>query len=143
MHYRLKGREVVPCTMMEWAVWLEENRDARTIAYWEFKSCNVSTVFLGLDHGWGGRLAVFETMVFGGALNDTQERYATYDEAEKGHMKWCQEVSRIEAMTHWRKMKRQRNKLEKQRRQLNNVPRRRREMEKMKEFLKRMEKRRV
>jgi len=45
----------------------------------------VSTVFLGLDHGWDGRLAVFETLVFGGKNDGDMRRYSTYDEAKVGH----------------------------------------------------------
>lgn len=46
----------------------------------------VSTVFLGLDHSWNGPPPLlFETMVFGGTHNQDCERYATWDEAEKGH----------------------------------------------------------
>jgi hypothetical protein len=37
----------------------------------------VSTVWLGLDHNWGGRPHIFETMVFGGPLNEQLERYST------------------------------------------------------------------
>ena len=46
----------------------------------------VSTVFLGLDHGWGESVPiVFETMVFGGHLDEKQWRYATWDGAVAGH----------------------------------------------------------
>jgi hypothetical protein len=48
----------------------------------------VSTVWLGLDHGWGGELAIFETMVFGGSaygLDGEQWRYATEAAAYAGH----------------------------------------------------------
>lgn len=57
----------------------------------------VSTVFLGLDHNFGGddgdpdyRPVVFETMVFGpplwiGAWNQYQTRYSSYEEAVAGH----------------------------------------------------------
>ena len=44
----------------------------------------VSTVFLGLDHGWGdGPPVLFETLVF----PDTKrmDRYCTWDEAVAGH----------------------------------------------------------
>ena len=52
-----------------------------------FKSVFVSTVFLGLDHNFSekGPPIVFETMVFGGPFNHTMWRYATWDEAVKGH----------------------------------------------------------
>lgn len=43
----------------------------------------VSTVWLGLDHGFGGELQIFETMDFPG--QEIQERYATLEEAAAGH----------------------------------------------------------
>ena len=46
----------------------------------------VSTIFLGLDHSFGGpRPLLFETMVFGGPLDQECKRYSTWDEAVKGH----------------------------------------------------------
>lgn len=46
----------------------------------------VSTVMLGLDHGWGGRgPLLFETMIFGGPHDGYQDRYATHAEAVAGH----------------------------------------------------------
>ena len=76
--------------LLEWAVWFEE-ADRRVVEttigpYW------VSTVFLGADHGFMGRVLLFETMVFdksGGekraALDVFADRYATWDEAIAGH----------------------------------------------------------
>lgn len=47
----------------------------------------VSTVFLGIDHshGIGDTPILFETMVFGGFLDQEIMRYETYEEALKGH----------------------------------------------------------
>lgn len=49
----------------------------------------VSTVFLGLDHGFGDTPLWFETMIYKdenkGHFLDYQERYETYEEAVKGH----------------------------------------------------------
>lgn len=48
----------------------------------------VSTVFLGVNHGWGAGAAPlwFETMVFIDGRNDKEcVRYTTYDEARAGH----------------------------------------------------------
>lgn len=46
----------------------------------------VSTVFLGIDHAWGGGEPIlFESMVFGGPHSDWQDRYHTWAEAEAGH----------------------------------------------------------
>lgn len=47
---------------------------------------HVSTVFLGLDHSYGrGPPVLFETMIFGGPLDHSQWRYATWDDALVGH----------------------------------------------------------
>jgi hypothetical protein len=47
----------------------------------------VSTVFLGIDHSWEeeGPPILWETMIFGGPLNDYQVRYSSHDDAVKGH----------------------------------------------------------
>jgi len=52
----------------------------------QFEACEISTVFLGIDHGFReGPPIVFETMVFGGPLDEWQRRYATWDQAVAGH----------------------------------------------------------
>ena len=58
----------------------------RTVAKDKIGDVEISTVFLGLDHQFGkGRPLLFETMVFGGELDQEMDRYSTYEEAEKGH----------------------------------------------------------
>ncbi len=53
----------------------------------------ISTVFLGIDHAFGGgEPLLFETMVFGGELDQSQERYSTWDEAEARHKVWVERV---------------------------------------------------
>lgn len=48
----------------------------------------VSTVFLGLDHSFGGSKPIlWETMIFGGEHDGYQERYSTHDDALSGHDK--------------------------------------------------------
>ena len=58
-------------------------------AAWVFEKeiIEVSTIFMGLDHNFSneGPPILFETMVFGGALDQEQARYATWEEAEAGH----------------------------------------------------------
>jgi len=88
---------VVVKDLMLWAAAFEEDekRIVRQTTVTElgehlvspFKSVFVSTVFLGLDHNFMGKgpPIVFETMVFGGPFNHTMWRYATWDEAVKGH----------------------------------------------------------
>lgn len=58
----------------------------------------VSTVFLGLDHRYAGEgpPIVFETLVFGGVMADSMDRYATWAEAEEGHACMLQRVQGAE-----------------------------------------------
>lgn len=72
--------------LMTWAEWFEEGKN-RIVARTKItRKCDVSTVFLGLDHNHrGGEPILFETMIFGGPLDGEQWRYHTYDQAERGH----------------------------------------------------------
>lgn len=60
----------------------------RHVAYTQITSeIEVSTVFLGIDHRtWGkGPPVLFETMIFGGPLDGSCDRYTSYDDAQTGH----------------------------------------------------------
>jgi hypothetical protein len=100
---KLEDRQIVPCTLTEWAMW-DPERVKRIIGRHQTQTHLVSTVFLGLDHGWIGldtRPIWFETMIFdktqrrelelGGKLTWTigesvyEQRYSTLEEAEQGH----------------------------------------------------------
>jgi hypothetical protein len=70
-----------------------EDNETRVVRKTRFTDPNtkegveVSTVFLCHDHNFTnkGPPIVFETLVFGGRLDDSMNRYATWDEAERGH----------------------------------------------------------
>jgi hypothetical protein len=84
--YILDGHNAVPIDdLLEWGRWLQTAK--RTVAKDELPSgTRVSTVFLGLDYNHGfGSPRIFETMIFGGPLDQEQDRYATWEEAETGH----------------------------------------------------------
>lgn len=69
-----------------WGRFMEDQR--RHIGWTQITSeCHVSTVFIGIDHGLfrKGPPILFETMIFGGPLDEQQWRYASYDDAEIGH----------------------------------------------------------
>jgi hypothetical protein len=75
--------------LLEWGRWFQTAD--RHVARTDLPGCEVSTVFLGLDHSWGGGPPVlFETMVFGGPFDQAQERYSTWAEAEAGHARWVE-----------------------------------------------------
>lgn len=79
----LSDKKVVPVDdILEWARWFEAAD--RTVARTNIEGSEVSTVFLGIDHGFSAELW-FESMVFGGENDQHQERYRTYGEALLGH----------------------------------------------------------
>ena len=77
--------------LMTWARWFE-NAD-RIIKQSERDGVMVSTVFLGMDHSFGGPVPVlWETMVFGGEHDGDQERYTSRQDAIAGHEAMCARV---------------------------------------------------
>lgn len=81
--------------IVEWGTWFESN--SRRVAEDIIGDTRISTVFLGIDHSfWGGIPILFETMVFGGEHDGYQERYCTWEQAEKGHQGVIELVSRRE-----------------------------------------------
>ena len=85
--YILVGHTPKPVNdVLEWGRWFE--KADRHVAKTRVGKVKISTVFLGLDHSFGGNTPIlFETMIFGGKHNDYQRRYATWEEAELGHSK--------------------------------------------------------
>ena len=67
-----------------WAKWLV--RADWLVARTQVGDGYVSNVFLGFDHAFGqGPPELYETMTFGGPLDEDQVRYRTRAEAEAGH----------------------------------------------------------
>ena len=74
-----QGRKVVASTKFEYA-------DGEI---------SVSTVFLmGINHAFGDEVEpiLFETMIFGGPMDQYQTRYSTWEEAEAGHAEALEEL---------------------------------------------------
>jgi ABC-type phosphate transport system permease subunit len=88
-YYNRRGE---PINMWEWFK-LNQDGEYRRIKQDLVGTYNVSTVWLGLDHSFtGGILEIFETIIFsleriplGLATVVFMERYATEEEAIKGH----------------------------------------------------------
>lgn len=89
----LKGRKIVPVLYLEWALWFEDIKN-RQVGSTYFPGGRVSTVFLGVGPIY------FETMVFGGVMNEWQWRYDTYDEALRGHRQVVKNVQLINRLKH-------------------------------------------
>lgn len=89
-HYILdENNNTVEVDLLTWGKWLEHS-DNRIVGYTQITSqASVSTVFIGIDHRWPGwppgPPILFETLVFGGALDGQGDRYCSYDDALTGH----------------------------------------------------------
>jgi hypothetical protein len=74
-------------SLMQWAE-LFENQEYSQVAETHIGPYRVSTIWMGLDHGWRqGRPLIFETMVFGpeGGHDIDCRRYSTEADALAGH----------------------------------------------------------
>lgn len=85
-----RGNPMPEQDTLAWVLWYGEHD--RTLALTEFAWGVVSTIFLGLDHNFlpmGNPLnykpILWETMVFGGHLDQEQVRYDCREKAIKGH----------------------------------------------------------
>jgi hypothetical protein len=96
-----ENHDIVKATLMEWAQWMEVHSN-KIVEQTKIEGYMVSTVFLGLDHNFAGKgpPVLFETMVFRSEDWDEKDpdkrqlpeqdmnRYATWDEAKKGHRRF-------------------------------------------------------
>lgn len=96
-NYILNGKEpVLETDLLKFGQWFETaNRIVKQTHLPD--NIKVSTVFLGIDHGFGSdKPVLFETMVFGGEHDQYQDRYSTWDEAEAGHQKTIEMIFAVE-----------------------------------------------
>lgn len=99
-HYVLNADgEAVPAKT--WAEWLAQMEGVKTrrVALDRFGNWSVSTVFLGLDHGFGGAPQLFETMIFApdkaSPFNYDCRRWATRAEAVAGHAETVEMIKAV------------------------------------------------
>jgi len=94
IHYVLIDRIPVPLSSDDILLWAAafENMGNRHVANTELleggtSPIRISTVFIGVDYNFDetGPPLLFETMVFGGALDQYQWRCSTWEEAETQH----------------------------------------------------------
>jgi hypothetical protein len=97
MHYILNanGEPELCEDVLEWGRWMEHADRHVAFDVDEQTGWRVSTVFLGLDHnfGGGGPPILWETMVFGGPLDGEMDRYSSVAEAKAGHQAMCAKVT--------------------------------------------------
>jgi hypothetical protein len=83
MYYDREGNSI---TLWEWCRRVED-MEYKVVAIAEIQDARVSTVWLGLDHNFSGQgpPLIFETMIFGGEMDEYMWRWSTEAEALAGH----------------------------------------------------------
>lgn len=84
-YYILKNKKAVPVDdIIEWGRMF--HKQDRIVAKDTVNGVDISTVFLGFNYQYReGEPLIFETMIFGGKLDQEMDRYSTWEEAEAGH----------------------------------------------------------
>jgi len=92
-----ENHNLIRCNdLKKWGEW-HSDASNRAVAKTTINEVEVSTVFLGVNHNWNpGPLILFETMVFGGKLDEEQERCSTWDEALLQHKEMVEQVCAVE-----------------------------------------------
>lgn len=88
-HYILDNENnPIVCDDLGAWTWREQSPDRVRVSLTRFHGgVYISTVFLTVDHNiLGLEPHLWETVVYGGAYNGYQNRYATYDDAVLGHL---------------------------------------------------------
>lgn len=84
------GEPVRVDDFLEWAKWLAAHeRIHRHVRYTQISAdIYVSTMFIGIDHGWWSpKPVLWETMIFGGPNDLYCDRYTSREDAIRGHEK--------------------------------------------------------
>jgi hypothetical protein len=94
-YYKLdENKNPVPCSTYEFTMQQEQFEKFKRVAKTQLGPYTVSTVFLSIDHNWGGKgpPVLFETMIWSDKQTDKlgeffnfQTRYCTWEEAIAGH----------------------------------------------------------
>jgi hypothetical protein len=82
----ITDQEVARAFTEGWGLMGSSGRHIGSTLLWG-KRVWVSTVWLVIDHSWQDPPLLFETMIFGGQLDQDQWRYTTIEQAVEGHWK--------------------------------------------------------
>ena len=99
-HWILVNDKLKEVGLMTWMKWFQNgDSPGRITARTQVGKILISTVFLGIDHSFGGKKPVlWETMIFGSKkklLADYQARYSSLEDAKTGHKIAVQMVKRF------------------------------------------------
>lgn len=98
-HYIIQNGLMVEVDFATWTAWFEHMPEERMLERTVTPNGDVSTIFLGMDHGFGltKRKLLFETMIFGGTEDGNMWRTATLGEAKANHARVVEALRKGEA----------------------------------------------
>lgn len=98
-----KGEPVPEPDASSWSTWYHYNREMCRVDKTEIGKAKISTVFLGVDHNWVthhnpvSAPILWETMVFGGKLDQEQDRCSgSREQAQAMHARMVKRVKDVE-----------------------------------------------
>ena len=96
-YIEVEGKPVKAKSGLDWARNFEIAN--RRVDFTKTLNGEISTVFLGIDHSLGcGPPLLYETIVFGGTLDQEQDRYSTREQAVAGH---ADMISKVKSPRQW------------------------------------------
>ena len=99
--YDLRGKTPVLLSFEQHIEYLKAGKGCfwKKVADSYIHDIHISTVYLGLNHRYdAGPPLLYETMIFGGPLDQEQFRYTSWQEAEQGHQ---EAVDRVRGALKW------------------------------------------
>jgi hypothetical protein len=89
------GNAIKADNMHEWSIYFKSDKRVVKKTLWKEKCITVSSVFLGIDHSCGDDNGpiLYETMVFGGCMDDECYRYKTRQETLEAHDKIVRSIA--------------------------------------------------
>jgi hypothetical protein len=98
-YFILKDKIPIACSLLDWARFFNTFSNRFVVRNELLEGVvAISTVFLGIDHSFSMEKdhipVLFETMIFGGTLDQTMNRYCTWEQAEEGHANMVAQVKK-------------------------------------------------
>lgn len=90
--YKLEGKQILPIEPELWGEWFQ-NADRQL--YFDqigLEMVEVSTVFMGIDHGYGCPPPLFETLITFGQFHGETFQATSFKEAKRNHRRACRMV---------------------------------------------------
>lgn len=90
--YKLEGKQILPIELHLWGEWFENFDRQLYFDVIGLENVEVSTVFLGIDHGYSCPPPLFETLITFGQFDGETFQATSFKEARRNHRQACRMV---------------------------------------------------